>query len=57
MSQLEVPLPIELGLGTVQNASADAKNQISTASVVLKNLTAMDVKDRHGPTAVRNSIA
>jgi hypothetical protein len=41
---------------TTQNASGDARSQMRTASVVLKKLTGMDAKNRHGPTAVRNSV-
>jgi hypothetical protein len=43
-------------LWRTENASGDARNQIRTASVVLKKLAAMDIKNRHGPTAVRNSM-
>jgi hypothetical protein len=39
-----------------ENTIGAARNQIRTASVVLKKLTGTDIKNRQGATAVRNSM-
>lgn len=42
--------------GAQPREQGDARNQIGAASVVLKKLAGMDVKNKQDPRAVRNSM-